>query len=459
MNKFLKSRMEDAKAVVSELSKTFSYVSVLGTHEKVAKVISSTYSSAINSGETNCGFAIKVYNGEYYSEYACNDIRGLDLEAVKEAVKLSALKQEHVDVKALNEEELTKSFERTDEHPLDNEVILERLTAIREKAQKFDGRVINVTAVHMKREVSEIFVSQKKCLNQYYTWTNFALNVTVRDGDNIKSGRDSSNNTDTAKALEGLENMADAICGNAVDMLKSKPVVPGYYDIITDPSITGLIAHEAFGHGVEMDMFVKHRAKAADYVGKYVASPIVNMRDGAAGVISSGSYFFDDDGVLAHDTEIIRDGILITGISDLLSASQLGTEPTGNGRRQGFDRKSYTRMTNTYFCEGKDKLEDMIASVEHGYLLCKTNNGMEDPKNWQIQCTAEYGLEIKNGKFTGEIVSPVVISGSVLDLLGSISMISDEKEIEGYGMCGKGYKEWVYVSDGGPYLKARAKLG
>ena len=51
------------------------------------------------------------------------------------------------------------------------------------------------------------------------------------------------------------------------------------------------------------------------------------------------------------------------------------------------------------------------------------------------------------------------MSGYVPDLLKSIDMISDGMEIEGSGMCGKGYKEWVRVSDGGPALKARVKLG
>ena len=91
-------------------------------------------------------------------------------------------------------------------------------------------------------------------------------------------------------------------------------------------------------------------------------------------------------------------------------------------------------------------------------MIFETNNGMEDPKNWQIQCTAEYGIEIVDGKLTENYVSPVVISGSVTELLSSISMVSDCVEVHGSGMCGKGYKEWVTVSDGGPSLKARAKL-
>jgi TldD protein len=183
------------------------------------------------------------------------------------------------------------------------------------------------------------------------------------------------------------------------------------------------------------------------------------MRDGAASTLSAASYFFDDDGVLAGDTQIIKDGILITGISDLASATQLGLAPTGNGRRESTRRKAYARMTNTFFEKGTDKLEDMIASIKHGYMLFETNNGMEDPKNWAIQCVAEYGIEIVDGKLTDNYVSPVVMSGYVPDLLKSISMISDEFKIIGSGGCGKGYKEWVRVSDGGPALKAKVKLG
>ena len=116
-------------------------------------------------------------------------------------------------------------------------------------------------------------------------------------------------------------------------------------------------------------------------------------------------------------------------------------------------------MTNTFFSPGTSKVEDMIKSVKHGYYLVNTDNGMEDPKNWQIQCTAQYGCEIVDGKFAGKIIAPVIISGFVLDLLNSISRVSDEFKVIGSGSCGKGHKQWVNVSDGGPYLKARAKLG
>ena len=60
---------------------------------------------------------------------------------------------------------------------------------------------------------------------------------------------------------------------------------------------------------------------------------------------------------------------------------------------------------------------------------------------------------------TGKVVSPVIMTGYVPDLLGNITMAGSELRIDGNGACGKGYKEWVKVADGGPYLKTKARLG
>ena len=91
--------------------------------------------------------------------------------------------------------------------------------------------------------------------------------------------------------------------------------------------------------------------------------------------------------------------------------------------------------------------------------LMKLNEIQDRIKAALEKDTAEYGIEIVDGVLTENYVAPVVMSGYVPDLLKSISMVSGDMEIEGSGMCGKGYKEWVRVSDGGPCLKARIKLG
>ena len=116
-------------------------------------------------------------------------------------------------------------------------------------------------------------------------------------------------------------------------------------------------------------------------------------------------------------------------------------------------------MTNTYFQEGSNSLDEMIASVKYGFLIDGMNSGMEDPKHWGIQCVMSRAKEIKDGKLTGRMFTPVVLTGYVPDLLSSISMLGTEKKLDGNGHCGKGYKEWVVVSDGGPYLKTKVRLG
>ena len=456
LNKFLKSRINDAKRLVEELSKTYEYVSVLGSYVKTKKILVSTSANSIDDLDNECGFVIKAYKNGHYSEYSCDDIKDLKASSVIKAIKMDS--PYFASIPVLKEEKHVESFLREDKDNLSDKEIFNYLKEIKEYAHKKDQRVINVYVAFTKRETSKIFVSNNKCLDQKYDWCNAMMEIVTRDNDNIKENYTAKGEVNGKEALNKLNESKDSVIDIALKLLSAKSIKPGVYDIITDQSISGLIAHEAFGHGVEMDMFVKKRAKAVNYVGKRVASDLVNMYDGATSCISSASYFFDDDGVEAKSTCIIKDGILQTGISDSLSACELNTVPTGNGRRESYKRKVYTRMTNTYFAKGNDKFENMVKSIKHGYYLCQTNNGMEDPKNWQIQCTASYGLEIKDGKFTGEIVSPVVISGYVVDLLKSISMVSDDFEVIGSGMCGKGHKEWVFVSDGGPNVKGRAKL-
>ncbi len=456
INTFLKSRIPDAKKLVDELMHTYEYVSVLGNYVKTKRILVTTTSSSINELDNECGFVIKAYKDGHYSEYSCDDIRGIDVKKMIE--EMCVVTPFAASIPCLEEKDQEESYEREDSTSMDDSSIYDKLVSIKDYAHQKDERVIQVGCVYNKRETSKIFVSNHKCLDQKYDWCNAMMQVIAREGDVIKMNFSSEGEVDTALVLDKLEEGKDHVIDVCLKLLHAKSIVPGTYDIITDPAVSGLIAHEAFGHGVEMDMFVKERAKAVQYVGKPVASEVVNMFDGASSCLSAASYFFDDDGVEANKTNIIKNGILQTGISDCLSAMELGTKPTGNGRRESYKRKVYTRMTNTFFDKGNDKLEDMIKSIKHGYFLCASNNGMEDPKNWQIQCTAGYGIEICDGKLTDNIVAPVVISGSVIDLLSSITMVSDELHVYGSGMCGKGHKEWVFVSDGGPHLKGRAKL-
>ena len=460
---YLDGKRRDCRALIDALGKHFPYVSILGTDVRASVIRADKRMSAVQDGRGECGFVIKMHDGRSFREYSLDDISG-DQEALAERILAQvqvdgALRDRMITTALPADEPLKQDFVRESDFDAYTDEAL--LTLCQELVADLTGKdehVLNAVAMVQPYVVSKLFMSRNREMSQHYSWANGYL-VVVYNDEKLVQARHVEGSDKLAEIIGGLKGHTDQVIDLARHLTTATPIEPGVYDVITDSSITGLIAHEAFGHGVEMDQFVKDRALAKHCMGQYVASPITNMHDGAAATHSVASYFFDDDGVLAHDTQIIKDGVLIAGLSDLASAAQLNAAPTGNGRRDSYKRKAYSRMTNTFFEPGKDKLEDMIASVKHGYMLFETNNGMEDPKNWQIQCTAEYGIEIVDGKLTDHYVSPVVMSGYVPDLLKSISMVSDNFQIIGAGMCGKGYKEWVRVSDGGPNLKVRVKLG
>ncbi|MCI5774295.1 MAG: TldD/PmbA family protein [Erysipelotrichaceae bacterium] len=461
-SQYLKAKQALMKRLVATFSDEYDYVSCLGSDIKGKSYRVNALQKQVNESGIERGFVIKMYKDKLYREFSFDHLSEENFAQLVDQIQQSNMityAYQPSDTQILADEPLVKDFERiADDVAYSDLEIMEKLTAAKDKMMACD-KIVNAIAGFSKYEVSKCFISKNRELTQHYAYYNLVAVAIARDDNNMQNAYRGLDGIKPSELFAKYDELVEETASVAKMLLKAKSVVPGVYDVITSPSISGLIAHEAFGHGVEMDMFVKNRALAKDYVGKQVASKIVSMHDGAASALNVASYFFDDDGVLASDTLIIDKGILVSGISDALSASVLKSKPTGNGRRESFSHKAYTRMTNTFFSPGQDKLADMIKSIDHGYILYDTNNGMEDPKNWGIQCTASYGLEIKDGELTGEVIAPVIISGYVPELLKSISMISDDFELSGAGMCGKGHKEWVRVSDGGPYMKARVKLG
>ncbi|MBR6934911.1 MAG: TldD/PmbA family protein [Clostridia bacterium] len=454
------------------LEKEYEYYSILAAdnHSRTYSVSAGGVSASADQLQTGRGIVVRVRDVKGFAEYSFDEFSEKEIDAVQRVIrdKITGMRDKlnlpggELERGALTETELR--FSKSTEyliHPeeLGDKGIIDRITALRTKGLSMAEGLLDCAVRVSYQEVHKIFLSKKRDLEQNYLWTVGGATALARRGQEIKDAYGSVSGLGGAEILDGLEEKLQSFADTAVMLLKSEPMVPGTYDCVCTPDVTGMIAHEAFGHGVEMDMFVKDRALAKEYIGKQVASELVTMHDGGSAAAQTGSYFFDDEGVEAHDTVIIEKGILKRGICDTLSALALGSAPTGNGRRQDFAAKAYTRMTNTFFEGGNDSLEDMIASIDYGFMLENPTSGMEDPKNWGIQCMVSHAREIKSGKFTGRVLSPVVLTGYVPDLLKSISMMSPNVELSGSGMCGKGYKEFVKVSDGGPYIKARIRLG
>lgn len=455
--------------LLSLLEKEFDYVSVLatdvaGTAYRVGQKQTSV--GDYHFGER--GFVVRVYLNGTYMEYSfnqCEDIvqlaKAITTELKKQLTAMEALGIAKMESPLIREEQIEKEMVgeiKINPEEVSADEILAHLKNVSDKGAANDG-IIEFQASMQFAHVNKMFLSKNKDLMQSYAFAEGMAAAIGAGNDKTDMAYRSFSGLKGAEILDEMDSCVEDVIKELNDKLNATPVIPGMYDVVVSPEVAGLIAHEAFGHGVEMDMFVKNRALAKDYIGKPVASEITSMKDGALSAAQVSSYLFDDEGTLGKDTTIIENGILKTGISDLLSALRLGTIPTGNGKRESFERKAYARMTNTVFTPGTDTVNEMIASIEDGFLLEGMHSGMEDPKHWGIQCSVAIGYEIKNGKLTGKTVSPVTLTGYVPDLLKSISMVSNDFELFGSGACGKGHKEWVKVSDGGPYLKCKVRLG
>ncbi len=467
---FLETSLPKIRQLVTDLKDQYAYVSVLGVDTiGTAYQYSKRGSAVSDSGWADRGFVVRVFNGINYSEYSFNQLNQMD--EVKKAIDKIANQdletyQKHqiqfMSFPLIDENEIKDTFHSTfevDPFSISTEQKLKDLEALSEQGLSLNELFVDFRTILEEVKISKIFVSSKKELQQSILYTNMALMCLGRKDGVVKYDFTGLSGLKGYEIMDEAKTKVQGVADSVLELFNADRIIPGDYEVICDPSISGLIAHEAFGHGVEMDMFVKHRAKGAEYIGKEIASDLVRMRDGAKSAEEMGTYLFDDEGILGSDTVIIENKQLKAGLSDVLSALKLGTKPTGNGRRQGFERKAYARMTNTFFESGEENLEDMIKSVKKGYLLIGYSSGMEDPKNWGIQCVITKGREIIDGKLTGKVVSPIFLTGYVPDLLKSISMVSkDEVELSGNGACGKGYKEYVKVSTGGTYIKAIGRL-
>jgi len=470
LSHYLSERRPVLKECRDLLMAEFDFVSFLGTDTQVLQASVDNMTSGIRENRwVERGFVCRVQKEGLIWEYSFNQIPQQNAQALADEI-LQGWKSNRDVLENLS----TRVYLKLDDPEWKEEwcdqvqintfrqdpaELIEKMKSIhRETIDKVPFTVYGAV-IFMSMHISKIFISEKRDLAQSYMNSEGYLIAQLRKG---KQNRELFRAFSGQKGSEVLdEYRADipVMAELAEPLLNAESLKPGEYDVILGPDVSGVLAHEAFGHGVETDTFVKNRALAVQYLGKPVASELVNMHDGAKGVKQVSSYLFDDEGNPGTDQLIIEKGILKGGIGDELSQKILKLPNTGNGKRESYKRKSYARMTNTWFEPGKDNLEEMIASVEHGYLLDTYYSGMEDPKNWGIQIAAAYGKEIENGKLTGKMVAPVFMTGFVPDVLKQISMVSDDLKLGGSGYCGKGYKEFVKTSTGGPYLKTRMRLG
>ena len=231
----------------------------------------------------------------------------------------------------------------------------------------------------------------------------------------------------------------------------------GEKTVILGGMMTGMLSHEAVGHTVEADL-VLGGSVAAHNLNKTVASELVTLTDFAHTAFGEACplpVYMDDEGTEATDVPLIENGILTGYMNNRESALHFGMQPCGNARAWSFSDEPLIRMRNTAVHPGKDKLEDMIASVEDGYYLIDSGNGQADTTG-EFMFGVTMGYEIKHGKL-GRALLDTTISGVAFEMLKTVDMVSDTMVWVSSGMCGK--KQPMPVGMGGPALRCKVKIG
>ena len=260
------------------------------------------------------GFMIRVTQGNKWAEHSCNTLNSEDFDKIsqnlQELISLNdnATACERISVENEND---GAYFTKYEIHPTEvgDEGILNCLEKVRNKTLACDERLMDCNVFCTYADTAKLFVKkaggQLVQKEQRVLWMTGFISVMASRGDEIKDYYKTYSNLGGAEVLREMENDCQSIADSVVALLDSKQIEPGEYECICAPDVTGIIVHEAFGHGVEMDMFVKKRALAEEYVGKYVASPLVTMHDGARAAEQTATYFFDDEGDDAPDNVFI----------------------------------------------------------------------------------------------------------------------------------------------------------
>lgn len=262
---------------------------------------------------------------------------------------------------------------------------------------------------------------------------------------------------DLALAPEQLLPALDELQRHLMAKREAVPAHGGHATVVLGPELAGMLAHEAMGHPCEADI-VLGGAVTGHLIGQRVASERVTMIDFAHsydGAEIMAPVYVDDEGTPAEDAVLIERGILRGLMHSRETAGRFGQATTGSARAYGPTDEPLIRMRNTVILPGSDKLADMIAGVDDGYLLLKTGNGQADSTT-EFMFGISLAYEIRGGRI-GRALRDTTLSGSAIKVLQSVDAVSDDMHWNCSGYCGK--KQPMVVSMAGPALRARAHLG
>jgi TldD protein len=215
------------------------------------------------------------------------------------------------------------------------------------------------------------------------------------------------------KRYDILEDVREATA-HVDEKLKAKPITPGKWDLILDPSHLFLTIHESVGHTTELDRVLGYEANYAGTsfltLDKWESkkfnfgSKHVNVIADKTELGSLGAVGYDDEGVKCGTWDLIKDGVLVNYQTIRDQAHILGLSASqGCCYADSWESIQFQRMPNVSLAPGKEALSaaDMIKNVEKGIYMFGRNSYSIDQQRYNFQFSAQLAYEIKEGKIVG----------------------------------------------------------
>ena len=273
-----------------------------------------------------------------------------------------------------------------------------------------------------------------------------------------KNGVRQSNGASVSRR-EGIDYFTEenirAVCQKAVDrtmtLFEAQRPPAGEMPVVLAAGASGILLHEAIGHGLEADFNRKGTSIYATMMNEKVAPDFVTIVDDGLQENDRGALNVDDEGQATACTTLIEDGVLKSYLHDRISAKHYGVSPTGSGRRESFRHVPMPRMRSTYMLDGPHTRDEIIRAVDYGIIADTFTNG-------QVQIGAgDFTFYIKNGWLIegGKITAPIKdvnIIGNGPEALKNVVMAADDAVLDdGSWTCGKN-GQGVPVSMGVPTM-------
>jgi TldD protein len=335
---------------------------------------------------------------------------------------------------------------------IDKRALLEEASRV---AHAYDPRILKVEA-SFAEEIREILVatSDGRLVHDVQPMLRIGVRALAeqngkrQDGSSGGGGRVSMAYFDAKSAAFHATEAAR----QAIVMLDAIDAPAGQMEVVLAPGDSGILLHEAVGHGLEADFNRKGTSNYSGRIGERVASELCSVVDDATLLQSRGSINVDDEGVEPDKSMLIEDGILRGYMHDRLSAKHFKLSPQGNGRRQSFACHPMPRMTNTILMAGPHDPEEIVKSVKRGIFARKFGGGQVDIANGDFVFSLTESYLIEDGKI-GAPLKGVNLIGNGPEAMREVTMLGNDVEVsDGIWTCGKDGQS-VPVGVGCPTIK------